>query len=98
MQQAGKCWFVGADGTEREWEMVRRVPVLPAGPSTGQSEQAAAVDIIALIRDARRPISVPRLALVFVYRPPVDSWVLEFPAGMVDQGETIEAAAVRELQ
>lgn len=36
--------------------------------------------------------------MVFVYRPPVDSWVLEFPAGMVDQGETIAAAAVRELQ
>ena len=37
------------------------------------------------------------LVLVLVYRPPVDQWVIEMPAGMIDPGEAPEAAARREL-
>ena len=32
------------------------------------------------------------------FRPPVDHLTLELPAGLVDQGETAEQAAVRELR
>ena len=39
-----------------------------------------------------------RLLLIRQYRPPVDGFVLEFPAGLVDAGETPEQAAVRELR
>jgi 8-oxo-dGTP pyrophosphatase MutT (NUDIX family) len=38
-----------------------------------------------------------RLLLIRQYRPPMDGFVLEFPAGLVDPGETPEQAAVREL-
>jgi 8-oxo-dGTP pyrophosphatase MutT (NUDIX family) len=31
------------------------------------------------------------------YRPPVDNYVIEFPAGLNDQGERMEEAASREL-
>jgi ADP-ribose pyrophosphatase len=39
----------------------------------------------------------PRLVLVKEFRPPVGRAVLAFPAGLVDEGESIEAAALREL-
>jgi ADP-ribose pyrophosphatase len=38
------------------------------------------------------------LLLVRQYRPPLGDWVLEFPAGYVDPGETPERAARRELR
>jgi len=39
-----------------------------------------------------------RLVLIRQYRPPLDGMVLEFPAGLIDAGETAAAAAVRELR
>jgi 8-oxo-dGTP pyrophosphatase MutT (NUDIX family) len=38
-----------------------------------------------------------RLVLVRQYRPPAAGDVIEFPAGLIDAGETPEAAALREL-
>lgn len=32
------------------------------------------------------------------YRPPLDSLCVEFPAGLIDQGESAEEAALRELR
>lgn len=32
------------------------------------------------------------------YRPPLDKIVVELPAGLVDEGETAEQAAIRELR
>lgn len=39
-----------------------------------------------------------RLLLIRQYRPPLDGMVLEFPAGLIDTGETAAEAAVRELR
>lgn len=39
----------------------------------------------------------PRLVLVKEFRPPVGHPVIAFPAGLVDDGESIETAALREL-
>lgn len=39
-----------------------------------------------------------KIVLVKQYRPPVGDYSLEFPAGYVDKGETIEEAAARELK
>jgi ADP-ribose pyrophosphatase len=38
-----------------------------------------------------------RLLLIRQYRPPVDSYVIEFPAGLIDPGESPETTAQREL-
>ena len=38
-----------------------------------------------------------RLILIRQYRPPADSYVIEFPAGLIDGGETAESTAIREL-
>jgi len=36
--------------------------------------------------------------VILQYRPPVDAVCVEFPAGLIDEGETPEQAAVRELK
>jgi ADP-ribose pyrophosphatase len=40
----------------------------------------------------------PEIVLQKQYRPPVDKLVIEFPAGLIDAGETPEQAAIRELK
>jgi 8-oxo-dGTP pyrophosphatase MutT (NUDIX family) len=40
----------------------------------------------------------PEVVLQKQYRPPLDKIVIELPAGLVDEGETAEEAAVRELR
>ena len=52
-----------------------------------------AVSIIA-IQDGENPAII----LVKQFRPPINNFALELPAGLVDAGESIEAAALRELE
>ncbi len=53
---------------------------------------AQAVAVIATLRPSGRAV------LVQQYRPPVDAPVLEFPAGLIDPGESAAEAALRELR
>lgn len=39
-----------------------------------------------------------RLVLIKQYRPPARGWVVEFPAGLLDEGEDAETGARRELR
>lgn len=59
--------------------------------------EADAVAILALLRRRSQPDAVEML-LVKQYRPPVDSFTIELPAGLIDPGESAEAAALRELR
>lgn len=52
---------------------------------------AAAVLVIPVLRPSGA------LVLIRQYRPPVDGYVVEFPAGLVNPGEDPAAAAVREV-
>lgn len=54
--------------------------------------QARAVGIIAWLKPSGR------LLLIRQYRPPIGQDVIEFPAGLIDPGESPEQAAVRELR
>jgi ADP-ribose pyrophosphatase len=40
----------------------------------------------------------PELLLQKQFRPPIGKIVIEIPAGLIDEGETPEECAVRELQ
>ncbi len=51
-----------------------------------------AVLVIAVLRPS------DRLVVIRQYRPPADRFVYEFPAGLVDAGETPEQAVLRELR
>ena len=59
--------------------------------SAGRQGGVWAVLVIATLRPSGR------LLLIRQYRPPVDGFVLEFPAGLVDAGETPGQAAAREV-
>jgi 8-oxo-dGTP pyrophosphatase MutT (NUDIX family) len=59
--------------------------------SAARQGGAWAVLVIPILRPSGR------LLLIRQYRPPVDGYVIEFPAGLVDPGETPAAAAVREV-
>lgn len=49
--------------------------------------------IFTLLSHPDRPLST---ILIQQYRPPVESVVVELPAGLVDEGEKPEEAALRE--
>jgi ADP-ribose pyrophosphatase len=54
-------------------------------------DRGAAV-IIAVLRPSNR------LVLIRQFRPPVDNYVIEFPAGLIDEGEDAKISALRELK
>ena len=56
-----------------------------------RKNNAEAVIIIAKMGPSERYIIIRQ------FRPPTNSYILEFPAGLVDRGETREQTAIREL-
>jgi len=79
--------WVDEEGRERVWESTSR--------KTRKGSGIDAVAIFALIKAPNKPLST---VLVMQYRPPVDRVCVEMPAGLIDEGETPEEAAVRELK
>ncbi len=60
--------------------------------SAERNSKTQAVGIVAWLKPS------DRLLLVQQFRPPIGHEVIEFPAGLIDPGETPEAAAARELK
>ena len=56
-----------------------------------RKQQTPVVVIIAQLKPSNRYI------LIRQFRPPTKSYILEFPAGLIDTGEDIQSAAKREL-
>lgn len=79
--------YEDAHGKSRTWEAMKR----PTRP------KSSAVDAIQILAILDKPTG-PEVLLEKQFRPPTGKVVVEFPAGMVDQGETPEQAAVRELR
>lgn len=75
------------EGKERSWEYVER--------TTGSSGKADAVVIIPILK---RMLKYDCVVVVKQYRPPLDAYTLEFPAGLIDKGEDVLKCAVRELK
>ncbi|XP_055009641.1 ADP-sugar pyrophosphatase isoform X2 [Boleophthalmus pectinirostris] len=83
-----KTTYVDPVGNTRIWETVKR--------TTRQlGTQADGVGIIALLK---RTLHKDCVVMVKQFRPPMGSYSLEFPAGLIDEGETAEVAALRELK
>ncbi|EGX53084.1 hypothetical protein TWF173_007954 [Orbilia oligospora] len=74
-------------GKPRIWEVAAR--------KTRGSSGIDAVAIAPILLHPSRPAST---LIVLQYRPPVGTTCVEFPAGLIDRGETPEAAAIRELK
>ncbi|KAK4168244.1 putative ADP-ribose pyrophosphatase [Cladorrhinum sp. PSN259] len=80
--------YLTPDGKTRQWEAVRRT-------TKPQDSPADSVHIFAVRRNAANE---PEILLEKQFRPPAGSVVIEFPAGLVDAGETLEECALRELK
>jgi len=75
-------------GKERTWEHAER-PTRPKGSD---------IDAVGIVAILQKPGRSPEIVLQKQFRPPVNQICIEVPAGLVDEGETAEQAAVRELK
>lgn len=56
------------------------------------------VDILAVLEHKSKPENTEKFIVVVVqFRPPLGQLSLELPAGLIDEGESADVAAIREL-
>ncbi|KAJ3742003.1 NUDIX hydrolase domain-like protein [Lentinula detonsa] len=84
-----KIKYTDAEGHERLWEVAQR--------KTRKTSGIDAVAILAILK-SRTNSFPPSTVVVEQYRPPIDRFIVELPAGLIDEGETPEQAAIRELE
>ncbi|KAK7466880.1 hypothetical protein VKT23_003943 [Stygiomarasmius scandens] len=84
-----KIKYTDAEGKERLWECAQR--------TTRRSSGIDAVAIFPILRSKTNAFPVSTV-VIEQYRPPIDKYIVELPAGLVDEGETAEEAAIRELR
>lgn len=80
--------YTDPNGKQRDWEGVERVTKVNAAQGIDQ------IEIFAVVKSKHGD----RLVLTSQFRPPLGKLSLELPAGLVDPGETLEQAALRELK
>ncbi|KAJ6500344.1 NUDIX hydrolase domain-like protein [Mycena sanguinolenta] len=84
-----KIKYRDAEGHERLWECAER--------TTRKSSGVDAVAVLAIIRSKTNAFPLSTI-IIEQYRPPIDKFIIEMPAGLIDDGETAEQAAIRELE
>lgn len=94
--QPGECKWIGLEkltyrdpnGQEREWDSAVRMTTSSGG-----------VDGIGILTILKYPDGRPdEIVLQKQFRPPVEGVCIEMPAGLIDENESIEQAAIRELK
>ena len=93
--------YCDAAGKMRTWDMVHRatspLPTLePDQPAPGPTRAPDAVAILTLINPGED--QELHTVLVRQFRPPMNAFTIEFPAGLLDEGESPAQAALRELK
>uniref|UniRef100_A0A673NIQ9 ADP-sugar pyrophosphatase n=1 Tax=Sinocyclocheilus rhinocerous TaxID=307959 RepID=A0A673NIQ9_9TELE len=83
-----KTTYVDPSGSTRTWETAKR--------TTRVANSAA--DGVAIIALLKRTLHKDCVVMVKQFRPPMGCNTLEFPAGLIDDNETVETAALRELK
>ena len=87
------------EGKPRQWDSATRTTKQKDDNNVNSSPSSAdAVAIIPLLRHKDGRAGTVETLLVEQYRPPVRQTTVEFPAGLIDKGESIENAALRELR
>jgi ADP-ribose pyrophosphatase len=87
---SSKSSTADAEQKIRKWDVV--------GRSTRISQAADAVAVLATFSLDNGGDSERRVLLVKQFRPPVGAVCVELPAGLIDEGESISDAALRELE
>ncbi|KAK1782614.1 NUDIX hydrolase domain-like protein [Copromyces sp. CBS 386.78] len=95
--------YVDQTGKSRLWEVAARktrfAPTsFPSSPSGAAGATGGGIDAVAMCNILLHPSRPPSTLLVIQYRPPLDAYTIEWPAGLIDKGETPEQAAVREFK
>jgi ADP-ribose pyrophosphatase len=85
--QLKKIEYVDQVGKARTWEVATR-----------KTRGKAGVDAVAMGNILLHPSRPPSTLLVIQYRPPLDAYTIEWPAGLIDADETAEEAAEREFK
>jgi ADP-ribose pyrophosphatase len=68
----------------------------PRGAAEDIQAHPGGVDVVAT---AVNPTSgVREMLFIKIFRIPLNKWVIEWPAGFIDEGETPMQAAIRELK
>ncbi|XP_004087001.1 ADP-sugar pyrophosphatase isoform X2 [Oryzias latipes] len=83
-----KTTYMDPAGNTRTWETVKRT-------TRQKNTEADGVGIIAVLK---RTLHKDCMVMVKQFRPPLGCCTLEFPAGLIDEGETAEMTALRELK
>ena len=86
-----KIGYETEGGNEKIYEMISRDPEIKDHNDLNHKKSDA---VIMIIHD----ITEEKMLLHFEYRMAVGEWVFNFPAGLIDEGETISEAAERELR
>ena len=86
--------YENKEGKEKKWLMASRKTeeVLYRQFFEGQEEQADAVLIAAIHEESKK------LVLIKQFRIPLNDYIYELPAGLIDEGEDYKEAACRELK
>ncbi|KAI0001383.1 NUDIX hydrolase domain-like protein [Xylariaceae sp. FL0662B] len=79
--------YTDQTGKERMWEVATR-----------KTRGKAGVDAVSMGNILLHPSRPASTMLVIQYRPPLDAYTVEWPAGLIDNDETAEEAAVREFK
>jgi ADP-ribose pyrophosphatase len=82
-----KIQYTDQVGKSRVWEAASR-----------KTRGKAGVDAVAMGNILLHPSKPPSTLIVIQYRPPLDAYSVEWPAGLIDAEETAEEAAVREFK
>ncbi|KAI0880148.1 NUDIX hydrolase domain-like protein [Annulohypoxylon maeteangense] len=82
-----KVEYTDQVGKQRTWEVATR-----------KTRGKSGVDAVAMGNILLHPSRPASTMLVIQYRPPLDSYTVEWPAGLIDAEETAEQAAVREFK
>ncbi|XP_043821183.1 ADP-sugar pyrophosphatase isoform X2 [Dromiciops gliroides] len=80
--------YVDPTGKTRTWETVKRTT----------RKKGLSADGVAIIPVLQRTLHYECIVLVKQFRPPMGGYCLEFPAGLIDDNESPETAALRELE
>ena len=74
-------------GEHRVWGAARR-----------KTRGTSGIDAVAIAPILLHPSKPASTIVIKQYRPPIEAYCIEFPAGLIDEGETVEQAALRELK
>jgi len=80
--------YLDPHGRERCWETVTKL----TKPKENDTDSVAAIAIY------RRLLHYDVIVMVRQFRPPLNAYTIEFPAGLLDSGESCEQAAIRKLR